>query len=77
MMLNEEKEEEEEEEEEEEDSGIRTKYIKGKIDYTQKNSTCRLSVVDRDELVHHISECIKLTQKEYETWHDWEGKKIP
>ena len=46
------------------------------IDKTQQNSRCRLCG-DRDETVNHIiSECSKLAQKEYNTWHDRVGKVI-
>ena len=42
----------------------------------QQNSSCRLCG-DRDETINHIiSECSKLAQKEYKTWHDWVGKVI-
>ena len=47
-----------------------------RIDKTQQNRKCRLCG-DRDETINHIiSECSKLTQKEYETRHDWVGKVI-
>ena len=46
-------------------SAIRTNHIKARIDKTQQNSKCRLCG-DRDETINHIiSECSKLTQKEY------------
>ena len=54
----------------------RTNHIKARIDKTQQNSKCRLCG-DRDETINHIiSECSKLTQKEYKTRHDWVGKVI-
>ena len=28
------------------------------------------------EMVHHISQCIKLAQNDYKTRHDWVGKVI-
>ena len=47
-----------------------------RIDKTQQNNKCRLCG-DRDETINHIiSECSKLTQKEYKTRHDWVGKVI-
>ena len=47
-----------------------------RIDKTQQNSRCRLCS-DRDETINHIiSECSKLSQKEYKTRHDWVGKVI-
>ena len=55
---------------------IRTNHIKTKIDNTQQNSKCRLCG-GRDETINHIiSECNKLTLKEYKTRHDWLGKVI-
>ena len=55
---------------------MRTNYFKVKIDNTKQNSRCRLCR-DRDETVNHIiSECSKLTQKEYKSRHDWVGKVI-
>ena len=54
----------------------RTNHIKARIDKTQQNSKCR-QCGDRDETINHIiSECSKLAQKEYKTWHDWVGKVI-
>ena len=50
---------------------VRTNHIKAKIDKRQQNSNCRLCS-DRDDTINHIiSECSKLTQKEYKTRHDW------
>ena len=52
------------------------KFIKARIDKIQQNSKCRLCG-DRDETINHkISECSKLSQKEYRTKHDWMGKII-
>ncbi len=57
-------------------SAIRTNHIKARIDKTQQNSKCR-RCGDRDETIKHIiSECCKLTQKEYKGRHDWVGKVI-
>ena len=57
-------------------SAIRTNHIKARIDKTQQNSKRRLCG-DRDETINHIiSECSKLTQKEYKARHDWIGKVI-
>ena len=48
--------------------------IKVKIDNKRQNSKCDL-YGDRYKTVHLIlSECSKLTQKKYKTWHDWVGK---
>ena len=57
-------------------NAISTNHIKARINKTQQKSRCRL-YGDRDETVTHIiSECSKLTQKEYKTRHDWVGKVI-
>ena len=57
-------------------NAIRTNHIKARIDKIQQNSKCRL-YGDRDKTISHIiSECSKLTQKEYKTRHDWVGKVI-
>ena len=53
-----------------EDNAIRTNHIKARIDKTQQNSKCWL-YGDRDEtIIHIISECSKLAQKEYKARHD-------
>ena len=58
------------------DNAARTNHIKASIDKTQQNSKCRLCG-DWDETISHIiSECSKLTQKEYNTRYDWVGKVI-
>ena len=57
-------------------SAIRTNHIKARIDKTQQNSKYRLCG-DKDETINHIiSECSKLTQKEYKARHEWVGKVI-
>ena len=57
-------------------SVIRTNHIKARIDKTQQNSKCRLCG-DRDETIHHIiSECSRLSQKEYKARHDWVSKVV-
>ena len=57
-------------------SAIRTNHVKARIDKTQQNSKYRLCG-DRDETINHIiSECSKLTQKEYKARHNWVGKVI-
>ena len=46
------------------------------IDKTQQNNECRW-YGDRDEtIIHMISECGKLTRKEYKSRHDWTRKVI-
>ena len=50
-----------------ENNGIRTNYIKGKIDNMQQNSKC-IICGDREEIANHIlSQCSKLV-------HNWMGK---
>ena len=56
-------------------NAIKTNHIKTRIDKTQQNNKCRLCG-DRDETINHISECSKLTQREYKTRHNWVGKVI-
>ena len=51
--------------------------MEARIDKTQQNSKCWLCG-DRDEMINHIiSECSKLSQKEYKARHDWVGMVIP
>ena len=46
--------------------------------YQSENRQDSTKCGDRDETINHIiSECCKLVQKEYKTWHDWVGKVIP
>ena len=55
---------------------LRINYIKVKNWNTQINGKCRFRG-HRDETVNLIiSECSKLSQKEYKTTHDWVGKVI-
>ena len=58
------------------DNAIITNHIKARIDKTQQNSKCRLCS-DREETINHIiSECSKLSQKEYKAKYDRVGKVI-
>ena len=57
-------------------NAIRTNYIKARIDKTQQNSRCRLCGEREETIIHIISECSKLAQKEYKTRHDWVSKEI-
>ena len=59
-----------------ENNAKRTNHIKAKIDMTQQNSKCRLCGDKNKTINHIISECSKLTQKEYRTRHDWVCKVI-
>ena len=42
----------------------------------QQNSKCSLCGDKVERVNHMISECYKLTQKEYKSRHDWVGKVI-
>ena len=57
-------------------NGVRTNYIKARIDKKQQNSKCRLCGHIDETINLLISECSKLAQKEYKTRHDWVGKVI-
>ena len=57
-------------------NAIMTNHIKARIDKMQQNSRFTLCGY-RDEMNNHIiSQCTKLTQKEYKTRHEWMGKVI-
>ena len=43
---------------------------------TQENSKCRICGKAEEKASHVLSECSKLTLKEYERRHDWFGTKI-
>ena len=59
-----------------ENNAIRNKYVKTRIDKTQRNSSGRLCG-DRYETINHIiSKCSKSAQREFKTRHDWVGKLI-
>ena len=55
---------------------VRTNRFKARIDKTQQNSKFRLCGNREETIIHIISECSKLVQKEYKTRHDWVGKVI-
>ena len=61
------------------DQAIRTNAIKAKIDKTRDDSMCRMCST-KDEtithIIHIITECPKLAQKENERRHDLMGKAI-
>ena len=51
-------------------------YFNAKIDKTQQNNICRLCG-DRDETINHIiSECSKLSPREYQSRLNWVGEVI-
>ena len=53
---------------------MQNNQIRTKIDNMQQNCMCCLCE-EKDEY-DMISECSKLAQKKYKTWHDWAGKTI-
>ena len=55
---------------------IRKNYIKSKIDNTQQNNKCGLCGTRDDTVVHIMSECSKLAQKECKTRYDRVGMVI-
>ena len=58
------------------EQAIRTSYIKRHIDKSSENPICRMCE-ERGETAHHIvSECEKLTQKEYKRRHDNVARKV-
>ena len=57
-------------------NGIRSNHIKTKTDITQQDSSCRLCNDWEETINHIISECSKLTQKEYKPRNDCVGKGI-
>ena len=54
----------------------RTNLVKAKIDKSQEDSRCRMCSNADESINHHLSECSKMTQKEYKRRHDWMGKKV-
>ena len=57
-------------------NAIRTNQMIAGIEKTQENSKCMLYGDSYETINHIISECSKLTQKEYKTRHEWVGKVI-
>ena len=58
------------------EQAIRTNNIKAKIDKIQENSKCRVSRKAEESVNHVLSECSKLSQKEYKRRQGWFGTKI-
>ena len=52
------------------DHGIRTNYIKTKIDKTQEGDLCRMCYQAKEAVSHIVSGCSKLAKQEYKTRHD-------
>ena len=58
------------------EQALRTNLVKAKIDKSQEDSKCRMCGKADESISHLLSECSKLSQKEYKRRHDWMGKKI-
>ena len=58
------------------EQALRTNLVKAKIDKSQEDSKCRMCGKADESISHLLSECSKLSQKEYKCRHDWMGKKI-
>ena len=59
-----------------ENQALRTNLVSTKIDKSQEDSRCRICCKADESINHLLSECNKMTQKEYTRRHDWMGKKI-
>ena len=55
---------------------IQTNVIKGMIDKSQEQTKCRMCSRADKTINHNVSECPKLTQKEYTRKHVWIGRCI-
>ena len=55
---------------------IGTNVIKGKIDKSQEQMKCTMCSRTDETINHNISECPKLTQRDYKRRHDWIGRHI-
>ena len=58
------------------EQALRTNLVKAKIDKSQEDSRCRLCSKADESINHLLSECSKMTQKEYKRRHDWMRKKV-
>ena len=58
-----------------EEQALRTNLVKAKIDKDQEDSRCRMCGKADESINHLLSDCSKMTQKEYKHRHDWMGKK--
>ena len=57
------------------EQALRTNKVKAKIDKSQEDSRCGMSV-KADESISPLRGCSKLSQQEYMRRRDWMGKKI-
>ena len=56
------------------EQAIRTNVIKGKIDKSQEQTKCRMCSRADEPINHIVSECPKLSPREYKRRHDWIGR---
>ena len=52
------------------EQSIRTNVTKGKIDKSQEQPQCRMCTRANEIMIHIVSECPKLVQREYKRRHD-------
>ena len=53
---------------------LETNFVNARIDKAQQNSICR-QCSDRDKMIIHImSKCSKIVQREFKTRAEWVGK---
>ena len=55
---------------------LRTNVLKTKIDKSQTDSACRMCKTKDETISHIVSECAKLTMKEYKRRHDCAAKAL-
>ena len=58
------------------EQALGTNLVKTKIDKSQEDSKCRMFGKADESINHLLSECNKMTQKEYIRRRDWMGKKM-
>ena len=58
------------------EQALRTNVVKAKIDRTQSDSKCRLCKTVDETVMHIVSGCSKLAQRDYMKRHDMVGKRI-
>ena len=58
------------------EQALATNLMTARVYQTQEKSKCRMCRRVDENINHIVSECSKLTQREYKRRHDWVGKKI-
>ena len=58
------------------EQALRTNLVNTKIDKLQEDSKCRTCGKADESISLLLSECSKVSRKEYKRRHDWMGKKI-